>query len=345
MTTIAQTIVEGRRAMAASEVAIVQDLLAQYGIAWRHVEARLTEVEGLIEAAIARGDVVDDAWLRRQVWWDGTLRSIEREMSRYTARMAQTLAQGQMGGIATASQASSAISQYIATEAAKRGISIGGVIQPGVNPGMMERWVVAQQPGSPVREAIDRYGDRVSQSIRVNMTEGLAAGEHPRTITRKVMQEVGPDAVEGRIHTITRTENHRAYRGALRDSMEAMGPTVLQGWRWLAGLGPRCCVACMAMHGREFPFEEYPDRFHVACRCTISPVPRADIIPPRQHQTGEEWLRKEPADVQRRVLRSEDRYQAFVNEGYSLNDFTGITRDPVWGESVRVKPMREVRAV
>src|SRR5690606_21303609 len=151
----------GRRAMAASEVTIVRDLLAQYAIAWRHVEGQLRQVEGLIEAAIARGEVVDDAWLRRQVWWDGTLRSIEREMSRYTARMAQTLAQGQVGGVTTASQASSAIAQYIAAEAAKRGISIGGIIQPGVNPGAFERWVIAQRPGSPVRAAIDRYGVRV----------------------------------------------------------------------------------------------------------------------------------------------------------------------------------------
>lgn len=330
--------------MAANEIAIVQDLLARYAIAWRHVEGQLRQVEGMIEAAIARGEVVDDAWLRRQAWWDGTLRSIEAEMSRYTSRMAQTLAQGQIGGITTASQASTAIAEYIAAEAAKRGISIGGIIRPGVNSGAFERWVIAQRPGSPVRQAIDRYGARVSDSVRTHMTEGLAAGQHPRTITRQIVRDVGEGAVEGRIHTIARHETHRAFRGALRDSLEAMGPDVVSGWIWIAAKGVRACPACLAMDGRVFPYEAYPDRFHVSCRCVISPYVSPELVGGRrQRETGEEWLRRQPADVQRRVLRSEDRYQAF-REGYTLDDFTGITRDPVWGDQVRVKAMREVRA-
>lgn len=322
---------------------MVRALLGQYALAWRHIEARLAEVEGLITAAIARGEPVTDAWLRRQYWWRETLRSIEVEMTRYTVSMAQTIATGQRASVMVAQRVTGGVGEYVANEAAKRGITITGGIRPGINPGVMENWVSAIQPDSPVRQAIDRYGDRVSQSIQTNMTQGLAAGEHPRTIARKVMAEVGPEAVEGRIQTITRTETHRSYRGALRESMEAMGPNVLQGWRWSAALGARTCVACMAMHGREFAYDDYPDRFHVACRCVVSPVVNPDIIPARPHQTGEEWLRKQPADVQRKVLGSDVRYTAF-RDGTTLQDMTGIRHSRTWGDSIRVKSMREVRA-
>lgn len=40
MTTIAQVIAQGRQAMNRNEVAIVQALLEQYAIAWRHIDGR-----------------------------------------------------------------------------------------------------------------------------------------------------------------------------------------------------------------------------------------------------------------------------------------------------------------
>ena len=345
MTTIAQAIAYGRRALAEMEPAMVRQLLDQYALVWRHIEGRLSEVEGLITAAIARGEDVDDAWLRRQPWWDSTLRSIETEMSRYTTGMAQAIAAGEASSIGVARTVTTSIGEYITQEAAKRGISVQGSIRGYVNPGAFERWVVAQQPGSPVRKAIDNYGDRVSESVRKQMTEGLAAGEHPRSIVRKIVSEVGPEANEGRLHTISRTEVHRAYRGSLRDTMESWGPDVVRGWRWTSSLGPRTCPACLSQHNREFPFDAYPDRFHVSCRCVISPIPVTGLMPSRPvGRTGDEWLRDQPAKVQRHILRTQDRYDAFTKDGYTLADFTTVRHSPTWGDSLAVRSMREVRA-
>lgn len=341
--TIAQALAYGRRALNEMEPALVRALLDQYGMAWVYIDQKLTEVNGYIEAALARGEVVDDAWLHRQYWWQSTLNSIEVEMTRFTQGMASTLAQGEWQALTVAQQVGGGISEYVVNEASKRGISVTGSIRGQVNPGAFERWVLAQQPDSPIRKAIDAYGDRVSESVRTNMTQGLAAGEHPRTIANKIIAEVGEEANKGRIHTTTRTEIHRSFRGSLRDSMEAMGPDVVSGWRWSAALSRRTCAACLALHGTEYPFEAYPDKFHVACRCTIQPVVNSSLIPPRRTgQTGDEWLRSQPVAVQRQVLGNA-RYDAF-QKGTPLSDFVGTHHDDVWGDSVYVKSVKEIAA-
>lgn len=339
--TITQLIAAGRRAMIDLELRVVEPVLDQYGVAWRHIVARLDEVEGMIEAAIARGEVVDDAWLRQQRWWQTTLDSIEAEMSRFTVAMGEQVAAGQTTSLAVSRNVSMRVADFIAQEAANRGIGVTPGIQGRINPIAFERWVIANQPGSPVREAIDRYGTRVSESVRTRMTEGLAAGEHPRTITRQIVADVGPEAVEGRIHTITRTETLRAYRGSLRESIEGFGPDVVSGWRWIAALGRRTCAACLAMHNRVFPYDQYPDRFHVACRCSIAPVVHNAIVPqPPIGRSGDAWLRDQPLETQRAILKSDARLAAFRN-GEPLDTFVGVKSDPVWGESIVVKPVRE----
>jgi SPP1 gp7 family putative phage head morphogenesis protein len=175
------------------------------------------------------------------------------------------------------------------------------------------------------------------------MTEGLAAGESPRTITNKIVAQVGGKAIRGRIQTITRTETLRAYRGSLRDSMESFGSDVVTGWRWVSALSRRSCPACLAMHGTEYGFDQYPDRFHVACRCSVQPIVSTEILPRRSPgKTGEEWLREQPAAVQRRILQTKERYEAF-RTGTPLGDFLEVKSDETWGDSIAVKPMGRTR--
>ena len=342
MTTISQALTYGRKALNQMEAPLVRALLDQYGMAWLHIEERLAEVERYIDLAFARGEVVDDTWLHRQRWWQSTLDSIEVEMKRYTAGMAETLANGEWQALQVAQRVSGGITDYVATEAAKRGITVTGGIRGQVNAPAFERWMLAQQPDSPIREAIDRYGDRASESIRTRMTEGLAAGEHPRTIADRIKAEVGEDATRGQLQTLTRTETHRAYRGALRDSMEAMGPDVIRGWRWTAAKSRRTCVACLAMDGREFEFDQYPDRFHVACRCVVSPLAVTSIIPARPYETGEAWFARQAPAVQRKML-GKGHYAAY-QKGSTLGDMTTVKADDVWGDSVAIRPARELAA-
>ncbi len=333
MSTVSQAITQGRRRILAHEVEMTGELLRQYGLAWDSIERDLRILEFRIAAAKAAGENVTPSWLRQQAWWRQTQASIETQMQRFTLDAAGTITRTQIGAVRIAQGVGLDYRAAIDLPFAGR-----------VNSNAFERWVSAQQPGSPIRGVIDRYGPRTSQVIRDTLTEGLGSGKGSRAIVRSIVQQVGTDAVEGRLTVLSRTELMRSYRGASRDSFEALGPDVIAGWRWTAALSSRSCVACLSRHGREYAYDRYPDQFHPACRCVISPVAPSSLVPRRQPgRTGEEWLREQPEAVQQRVLRSPERFQAFT-DGMSLDTMTTVRRSRMWGSSVAIRPMREVRA-
>lgn len=235
MPTVSEVITEGQRQIRRHEAQMTQRLLADYDLAWRHIERQVVVIEGQIQAAIARGDDVSEQWLNRQTWWRQTQASIETQMTRFSATATQDLATAQIGSVRTAIATGQAFRAVINTPFAGR-----------VNPGAFERWVSATQPGSPIRGVIDGYGERVSESIRTRVTEGIGSGQGAGTIRRQIMRDVGTDATEGRIATLTRTEVNRAYRGVGRADMTALGKDIPGNheWEWLASLSPRTCPAC-----------------------------------------------------------------------------------------------------
>lgn len=331
MSTVAATLALGRRRILALDAQMAEALVQQYGIAWRAVARELEVLEGQIQAALSSGQQISPAWLHRQAWWQERLASIDRQMSRFSTDGANVLTRTQITAVR--------IAQTTGLDVAN---TIGTAFPATVHADAFERWVTMLQPDSPLSGVLDRYGERVRASITRNMTEGLGAGEGTSTITRRIMREVGDDAVEGRISTLVRTETMRAYRGAHHMQMSAIGETVpgTHEWEWFASLSSRTCPACLSRHGRRFPFTQYPDHQHPACRCVVRLIIEGSGLGVRE--TGEEWFARQPEKLQRKVLRTGDRYDAY-QDGATLDDFTGIRRNEAWGDSVTVLPMSKVR--
>ncbi len=333
MSTVARAIADGRARMRAMEPDMVQAMLDAYGTAWRHVEYELAVVEGNLEAAILRGESINPSWLNRQTWYRQVQFSIEQQMERFATNGLYTIGTTQARAVNIARQVGLDYRAAIDIPFAGR-----------VNAGAMEQWVSAIQPGSPVRGVMDGYGTRVSTAIERRITEGIGSGQGAKTITRQIVKDVGTDAVEGRLHTVVRTEGLRAYRGSHRADMEELAKDIPgdHEWEWFSTLSSRTCPGCLSRHGKRYPFNAYPDHQHPGCRCVVRLILEGSAI--RPPMSGDDWLRKQPEPVQRKVLRTPDRYDAW-QEGATLDDFTGIRTSKVWGDSVTVLPMSKVRRV
>lgn len=331
MVTVASAIADGRKRILAAEPGMVQAMLDAYELAWGAVEREMDVVLARIEAAQAAGEPVSESWLQQQTWWQQTQDSIEREMARFSERGIGTIARAQSNAVQTARMVGINYRAAIDADFVGR-----------VNAKAMEQWVSAIQPNSPVREVLDGYGQRLGASVEKHVTEGLGSGKGPRAIVRNIAADVGPDAVTGRVHTAVRTESMRAYRGAHRSDMEALAKEIpgTHQWEWFSTMSSRTCPACLGMHGKRFAFNDYPSFPHPSCRCIVRLILEGSDL--GVTTTGEQWLREQPEGVQRKVLRTGERYDAF-KQGSTLADFTGIKRDRKWGESLVVRPMSSVR--
>ncbi len=333
MALIDDLLLQAQRDLSARETEIVARLINSYGLALRRIERNLRTIDAQIAELAAQGQPVPATWLTRQRWWRDMERSIQRELLLWQGQALNGLSALQTGGVHVGVGLSGDIAK-----------AAGQPLTGQVYREAFERWVTVTQPGSPVRAVIDGYGSRASESILQRMTEGIGGGKAPRSIVREIMADIGGTGSEARLMTLARTETMRAFRGANADTLAPLQEQgIIIGYRWIASLDSRTCPACLERHGRLF--KEYPDGHHPNCRCVIRPEVSQDIVPGGgwKGKTGPEWFDEQPETVQRSILVSELRYDAY-HAGTPLSEMVTTRHSAIWGDSIAVRPVGQLVA-
>ena len=188
--------------------------------------------------------------------------------------------------------------------------------------------------GSPVQRILGEIAGESADRVRAAIVAGLGTGQTPGEIVRGIRTEIGGSMA--RTLTVIRTEDMRAYREAQRAAFEE-NSDVVNGWRWWSSLSFDTCAACLSNHGREFPLGEPMDS-HPNCRCIAIPITKtwADLGHPQiadqklDVQTGDEWLRSQPEDIQRRAL-GPSKFEAWKGGEIELRDLAAHRTNAIWG--------------
>lgn len=101
------------------------------------------------------------------------------------------------------------------------------------------------------------------------------------------------------------------------------------GWYLANGIVAHNCLSCLAMDGRIFSIEK-PQPNHPNCRCTVLYLPPG--VAPRARMTGAQWFEQQPDEV-KAAMMSKVAFEAYQRGEVSLQDFVGIKRSRVWGET------------
>jgi SPP1 gp7 family putative phage head morphogenesis protein len=280
-----------------------------------------------IEQARDAGEEINPDWLRRQSRYTQLLMDAEREFD-YFARQGEQVVQGARlqavrGGAAEAWELMDA--SGITTDFAGGRINTLAVSE-----------ALAATESAPIRAILGRYGVNGAKTIEDTLLDGIARGRSPRAIIRDIKRGLGSDANTARLEALVRTESMRAYRGSLNEQYARMDH-LIAGYRWSAAKSVRTCLACL---GRDGEVQATPwDQMHVACRCISTPVPKGSTY---KYVTGEEWLRRQDVSVQRRMMPTEEAFDAWQSGRVGLADFVGVKQDKVYGESVFQKSGRQV---
>lgn len=192
--------------------------------------------------------------------------------------------------------------------------------------------------GEPLRNLFDQLGADAATKAENVLFNGLATGQSPRMIARQLRTELSVPLT--RALTISRTTMLGAYRSAAL-STYAENSDIVKGWRWGASLGPRCCSACVALHGTFHPLSERFMHNHPSCRC--SPIPETKTFaelglnvaePRRDLTTGPEWFDDQSAETQERILGPR-KYDLFRAGRLDIQDTVYEDFSPRWGPSFR----------
>ncbi len=318
-----------RRALLRRERAAADGMVRAYGTAWRRIETRLQALLGEIAAAEERGEDVSLAWLFQRERLQTLQRQVEAEWHRWAADNARRLEAEQRAAIRAAGQDAEALTRA-ALGPPPPGVTLTWARLPHE---ALESLVGFTSDGTPLRALLDALGAEASQAVRETLIAGLATGENPRAIARRVKGEF--DGNLARALRVARTETLRAYRTAALQSYRA-NDNVVKGWIWLSARSERTCAACWAMHGTLHSLDETLDD-HPNGRCVAAPwvrswaemglggLPEEPALP-----TGAEMFARLTPQEQDRVL-GQAGGAAYRAGAVSLDQFVGVRYSSRWG--------------
>ena len=183
-------------------------------------------------------------------------------------------------------------------------------------------------------------------AMKSALIRGVAVGDNPEQAAR-IMLARAEQGFNGGLHrarTIARTEMLDAHRAAARAS-RAANSDIMTAWQWWAELSSRTCPACLAMHGTTHPATESGPNGHPCCRCTSLPVTKTwaelgfDLPEPAgaPAESGEEWLRAQPVEVQKAILGKRG-WEKWFSGDWPASEWAVTRQNPGWRPSIVAAP-------
>lgn len=328
------------RALRASRAALrrherdaVKSIGDAYRVAVSSFRDDLRAVQSLIAAQRATGDASPGALLR-----EARVRALLDQVERAGETIARATASAmQRGGTAVIAQAEGDLRQIILAGMGPGpgGLSLSFATLPHES---LSQLLDSFGPNSPVIRLLDDFAGTARLRVQNELIAGLARGDTPRVISRKLAKILGGQ--RKRAELICIESIFGAHSRATRATADA-NRRLLRGWRRYEAMDRRTCVLCAALDGQEYDFDTAFLR-HPRCRGRQVFIVRKGLgfdggpaVTP-----GPARFAGYPAELQRRLLGpgAFDAYRAGLVE---LIDFVQRTRHPVWGPGIRRRSLPE----
>ena len=330
-----------RTALLRGERAAASEMVRIYGQAWTRIRVQLNALTRAYYEAQAAGEVAPGVWLMQT----GRLQLLQQQVEREIARFATT------------AEAAIRAQQLAAVDASER--HAWDLIEAAMGPGpagvsltfarlpreALYDLVGFTSNGSPLRALLDKLGPAASRAIRDELLTGLALGQNPRVIARRIREALGGNMV--RALRISRTEVMRAWREANHRQFRA-NSDVVKGWVWHSALSPTTCPACWALHGSIHSLDERCDD-HISGKCVALPRTKSwaelgfkgipDNRPPIVLGT-DRFAALSPAEQD--AILGKAGGAAYRGGAVKLEDFVARRRSRTWGTMRYARSLRGV---
>lgn len=160
-----------------------------------------------------------------------------------------------------------------------------------------------------------RHRDRIERALRISFAEGESLSTAARRLRDAGLQN-------GRaLETLIRTSN--AHIAAQVDqAVTEANADIVEGVEWVSTLDSQTTDICVSRDGKVYPVDSGPrPPAHLGCRSTT--IKRLKGVEPRKRETYQEWLKRQPADVQDEIL-GPARGKLFRDGGFTVDRFVDM---------------------
>jgi SPP1 gp7 family putative phage head morphogenesis protein len=314
-----------RAALLRRDADALREITAAYDRVVTSLQLTVSALSAETARARAAGQAVNAAWLFRERRLQLLLDQAEQQLAHFTAQLNTRLTNDQRTAVTLA---------QVHTQQMLRAAGVEADLTYSRLPASaIENLVGFSGDGAPLTKLLNQIPGDATPRIRETLITALATGQNPRQTARQLS-----DALEGnkaRALTIARTETLRAYREASRQTAKAAG---VMRYEWISSKSQRTCLVCLAMDGKIFSIEK-PQPAHPNCRCAVLYLP-PNYTPPAR-ETGAQWFERQPDEV-KAAMMSHVAFEALKRGEVTLQDFVGVRRSRVWGETRYERSWREI---
>ena len=317
------------------------DLIAMDGDTMLHMGERWLQLEYALDGqqtalamelfeAMEAGEAVSTSALLRNKRYRSLLAQIQRELSIYNLWAEGYVEEGQLKlGKLGISHAVEATQLTIAEGGGGIGIYFDRLPISAV-----EAMVGVAGDGGPIYALLQQAYPTAVDKMTDALIRNTLLGVNPRQTAR----EMADGMAEGLTHnlTVARTEQLRVYREAARQQYQTSG--LVDSYRRLCAKNINTCVICLSLDGEVYPTDELM-HVHPSDRCTM--VPNVTGMPQVQYQTGEQWLRNQPTEIQEHIM-GKGAADLWNSGGIELGDLAQKVEHPTWGPSLRRTPLKDI---
>jgi hypothetical protein len=315
-----------RQKIDAKDAQTLEAVARAYGEVYRNVQA---EIEALLYK-LETGNYTKST-VTKLAQYNRLIGEIEKELTKYGGYLETTIRGASREMIGWGLEDSARKVEMILAE---HGIKLDTDFRT-MNPDSIEKLITWLDKESPLFKRIQTMPKFTAQGVADQIIAGVAKGDNPRTIAKDIENALGGGLTDAL--RMTRTVQLWSYREATRANYMA-NSDVVTGWIWWAELGD-ACPACTMQHGTPHGLDETLDD-HYNGHCTMLPMVLG-FNPVQDQQTGEQWFKEQPENVQREMLGA-GKYDAWQNGNFELSKLVQHNKDEVYGEMVGVASLKDL---
>lgn len=342
-----QAAADYRAALLSREQAAVDDTMRRWLVARNQIQTEMDALVRRIEAAEAKGLVpgfgttsaqYSVSWLYRVGRLDNLAQAIDDQMASYReSGLALVKRRTQTEILEGGRDAKSLLAFRLRDD----GLIVARQFAQ-LPIGALDHITSMSAPGGPIPKAFRQMGSDLVQQVQDRLVTGLAKGENPRVIARKMAADTEAGGILDRPlyeqMRVARTEPLRAYRESSRATYKANADVVV-GWEWRAFPSKRTCPFCLAMDGTIHDIDEV-FASHPQCRCTSLPVTSLSDTPAF---SGAQFLYDANAETQDDILGGHTMGELYRGGKFNLQQLAMQYDSAEWGPSGRVASMKQLR--
>lgn len=315
-----------------------RQIIDAYLAAYKNIKPELDFVNKEIAAQIAAGAKPSSQLIFEKGRMERILSTVTTEIQKVTATSAKIVTAQQSDAVAQALKDAKVLSE-LARDPSLSWPPPAGITGPtwaNINQGQLTSLVGIAGDGSPLHTLLGELAPDAADKAKAMLVSNVTQGRTATEIAHGMHEVLGANMA--RALAVARTETMRSYRVATQESFKE-NDDVIAKWRWVAQLSYSTCIACISMHGQEFPLTE-PMASHVNCRCVAIPISKSfkelgakgAKETNTSIQTGKDWFDKQPEDTQRKVL-GPAKYDAWKDGKIGIDDMVKHSHSDDWGGS------------